>query len=115
MHTLAIANVNYIEWMMGYPKDWTKVRKFKRSTGKQQSNQREDPGDEDDGVQTQTPPLPVVVNTSSTRPKVRYNGMHMLMKDMPGKDIKEVAAAWRNLSPESKSSYTQRAVAFQTE
>lgn len=108
MHTIVIANVNYIEWMMGYPKDWTKSHKFKKRVAK--TVVVEDDADEQ-SIQTPSSPAIVSIRTEP-RPK-RYNGMHMLMKDMPGKDIKEVAAAWRALSQERKDVYTKQALSFQ--
>jgi hypothetical protein len=108
MHTLVIANVNYVEWMMGYPKNWTKVNKYKRSP-----NAIRSPPISDDVEDTPLVPtsLTTIPTQTTPRPK-RYNGMHMLMREMPGKDIREVAVAWRALSPDQKAEYSKRALSI---
>ncbi len=96
LHTQVLPNVNYIEWMMGFPANWTKVSKFKKS--KKQTPEAPTESPEENTPQTTT-------NVSEvTRP--RYNGMHLFMKDFPGKDIKQVATAWKALSDEKRKEYS---------
>lgn len=95
-HSYVIANVNYVEWMMGYPKDWTRVRKYKKQIRHE--------ADDTKSVEVDPPIVPTV--KTSTR---RYNGMHVLMREMIGKDIREVAKAWRSLTAEQKKNYSERA------
>ena len=35
--TIAIQNVNYVEWLMGYPADWTRVNHYERRPGSRSS------------------------------------------------------------------------------
>lgn len=104
---LIISNVNYIEWMMGYPKDWTKVIKYKKSGNKAVSE------DEDVEKQQTYSGAPTNVNTKPVNPdgkkRCKYNGMHVLMREMPGKDIRVVAEAWRNLSEVDRALYSKKA------
>lgn len=99
LHTVATANVNYIEWMMGYPIDWTRVTVTTPATPTSTPTTLSD--DDDNSVTQQ--------QVTVVKPKCRLNGMHILMRDNPGKDIPTVAALWRELSKEEKEQYTVRA------
>ena len=100
-HAYMIANVKFIEWMMGYPEDYTKAPKYNNTKA------------------TTTPTTTNITTTATTRkPKQslslssstrRYNGMHVLMKENPGKTIKMVAQIWNELNDEQKREYSQKA------
>lgn len=122
LHSIMVPNVNYIEWMMGYPKDWTKIpndnNKYRTRLPSASSSKpepylscNEQPNI---GIPQRTPtppspsgpaPQPSPTHTAHTR----YNGMHMLMREMPRKDIKQVATAWRLLTPQEKERYSKKA------
>lgn len=90
LSTIVIPNVNYIEWMMGYRADWTRIDKTKQDLQQEKKTAR--------------PTTP----TSSVPPhpkKLKHNGMHVFMKENPGKDVKTIAAMWRILSPQEKIAY----------
>lgn len=105
LHSMVIANVNYIEWMMGYPKDWTKSSKYKSQKSKSSKSQTDKHIEKEANI-VEKPTKPHGVQ------RLRYNGMHVLMKEMPGKNIQTVAAAWRAMSKESKEAYTNKARAM---
>lgn len=135
LHNHLIANVNYVEWMMGYREDWTKVSQvFNPPTATLLRNRTAAAAavvassDEDDIINVIVPgttplrvasriaPAPRVRNRStastSTTNRYKLNGMHILMKDNPGKDVKLVAQMWRSLTLEEKATYTARALIF---
>lgn len=106
LHTGIIPNVNYIEWMMGYPVNWTRVTKYKKAS--QSIIAPAEP--EETVIQEQTEPVSQErAPTTGSKKHPSYNGMHVLMKEMPGKGIKEVADAWRELTAEQRKSYSCRA------
>jgi DNA (cytosine-5)-methyltransferase 1 len=85
LHTILTPNVNFIEWMMGYPRDWTKI--------------------ENNNASIQRPVTPPKNAGKSSR----YNGMHVFMKEHPGKSIIQIAKLWKALDADTKYDYTQRA------
>lgn len=97
LHTVATANVNYIEWMMGFPIDWTLVKSTKPAP-----------------LENEEAPLDESCPENAPAPKSqhRLNGMHIFMRDNPGKDIATIASMWRALTPEQKQGYTARARAM---
>jgi hypothetical protein len=97
IHTIVGPNVNYVEWMMGYPTDWTKVD-IKVAAG------------EDDSVVAEEEPIVAesVVKPAVVAPKkVIYNGMHAFMKEHVGKDIKSIAILWKALNAAEKVRYSE--------
>jgi hypothetical protein len=83
--SVCVPNVNYIEWMMGYKPDWTKVA-------------------------ADAPVTPCTTPKHQVGPtKSRINGMHIFMRENPGKDVKTIAAMWRALTDESRADYTRKA------
>lgn len=98
-----VPNVNYLEWMMGYPPDWTKVTSYvrERSGGTSLNNSNNKASDDADIPRDQP-----MKNKNNPRPK---NCMHLFMKDSPGKDVRQVAIMWRELSQDKKNEYRQRA------
>ena len=132
---VAVANVNYIEWMMGYAKDWTKVHNFKKvpktklTGGEDGTEDRgysfddasmpQDQG-EDSGCEGKPKNLTATTprrsrrrrcasSTASMTTRHSYNGMHMFMRDNVGKDVRQVAALWKTLSAEEKAHYSKLA------
>lgn len=105
MHTVVLPNVNYIEWMMGYPKDWTKVSDFTKK--KQQKEGPVTPEEPQENKQD-------VLQTKTRQQKSRfvYNGMHVFMKEHRGKDIKSIAVLWKELSKTQKQEYSEKAKAL---
>jgi len=120
LHTFATANVNYIEWMMGYPTDWTKVKEQEQSklieNDNDNANDNDNDNDNDNANENESEnenEIPEILQSRpKPKPKCRLNGMHALMRDNPGKDIPTVAGMWRALSPEEKQRYTARARAL---
>ncbi|NDA62563.1 hypothetical protein EB118_19925 [bacterium] len=82
-----IPSVNYIEWMMGYPKDYTHV-----------------PGPKC----TKLKPESTCIEESRSKPRsgFKYNGMHAFMKTISGKrDIQSVAKRWNELTEQQKNHF----------
>ena len=104
-HSHVVPNVRYIEWMMGFKADWTKVKiGHKRTTIEVNNPVRS--SDE------------VTITSSDIPPKKQcrtscYNGMHMLMKEHPGKGIMEVVSMWRAMDPIKKEEYCAKAKEYQ--
>ena len=81
LSNVVIPNVNYIEWMMGYRENWTRIEKTKQDLQYEKKTQPK---------------------------KSKYNGMHVFMKENPGKDLRTIASMWRTLSAEEKISYKNK-------
>lgn len=118
MHALVLPNVNYIEWLMGYPADWTKSVKYTKQPSRSRARAAADPATSEEEDQELSQPRtkgrrtrhkPVAADSADDNRPKRYNGMHVLMREMQGKDIKEVAAAWRALAPEQRHEYSKKA------
>ncbi|NBP00491.1 MAG: hypothetical protein EBU90_10285 [Proteobacteria bacterium] len=92
-----IPSVRYIEWMMGYPADYTYVPPRPDATGSPPPDHEIDPDLEETGTGT----------SSHAQPRqVKYNGMHAFMKTITGKkDIPTVAKLWNGLSEERKAHF----------
>jgi hypothetical protein len=82
--SIVIPSVNYIEWMMGYSKDWTRIPQPLQQEKKQ-------------------------LNLKQSTNKSKRNGMHVFMHENPGKDVKTIASMWRTLDPSIKAKYTAKA------
>lgn len=105
LHQIVIPNVNYIEWMMGYPKDWTKISVSKIKNSQYQTKQKVIKEHE----VVENPNLdinPIKIKEKQTQ---KYNGMHAFMREQSGKDVRQVASMWRVLSDEEKLKYKQMA------
>lgn len=99
---LAVPSVNYIEWMMGYPRDWTRVAGAKK-------------------VEAKPPPveesLPPAEPTPTQKTRVaRVNGLQVYMSELKdkggGKDIKSAAASWKAMTDAQREEYSARARAY---
>ena len=125
LHLYLLPNVNYIEWMMGFPKDWTKANSYVKaksyranvqSVGSLAAPASElDVEVEDTSVamtndeHDNNTPTPTIETPSVAIKKPKYNGMHMLMREHKGKDIVAVSALWKQLSVEERKIYSERA------
>lgn len=97
LHTFVLPNIQYIEWMMGYPKDWTKTSFFNKKPIKHPEI-------------TITPPDDVSIaetsNTAATtKRRFGFNAMHAFLKEQKGKSVTEVAKLWRELDQDKKAHY----------
>jgi DNA (cytosine-5)-methyltransferase 1 len=129
--SVAIANINYIEWMMGYEKDWTKISASMRSKprvgnnmfgegeendiesdtiGSGEGNGNKETGSERGSVRGGSK-LGVRKSTvcGVSVKKTSYNGMHVFMKENQGKDVKQVASLWKALATEERARYSDLA------
>jgi len=114
-----VVNVNFIEWMMGYTKDWTKVRTKSMSGSKRSEVVEAGEDDVSEGLELSTDTQeasiePSLVPTPKPKPvcekkPFKYNGMHVFMKEHPSMDIRKVASLWKELNVEQKAVYSQRA------
>lgn len=113
---VVVPNLNYLEWMMGYPPDWTKVSGGVSgvsgvSGGGGGGGSVSGGGGGGRSGKGSVSGVSGGRNGSASgggfgRPK---NCMHLFMKDSPGKDVRQVAILWRELSDEKKNEYRLRA------
>lgn len=119
-HKKTIPSINYVEWMMGYESDWTRVSGFGNggpSRGRRVRDvESEDGGEEEEKNEAvavgkkRTRSVRTRRSGTSTNLKTKgLNGMHVFMKANPGKDVKEVAKLWKGLSAEERGVYSARA------
>ena len=100
---LVVPNVQYLEWLMGYPADWTKIDvpvSVDNVTVVQKAS--DEISYDDQIVATSKKRIRTRTVVSNTRPK---NGMHVFIKDNPGKDVRQIAILWRELPEETKTAY----------
>lgn len=91
MAEVAVPNVTYIEWMMGFPQDWTKTVPRVADEPCGEMIEKESTG-----------------NVKRQTDAPWKNGFHVFMEANPGKNIKEVAALWRALPADVKEEYKAR-------
>lgn len=118
-HNNMVPNINYIEWMMGFEKDWTKLHshstiQIQKQTRKPSLKQGSDDEEHEDApcIQSNEPVTkPKVYDHDATYiPKKKsLNGMHMFMKNQPGKDVKQIARMWADLETTEKQRYSMLA------
>jgi DNA (cytosine-5)-methyltransferase 1 len=104
-HAVAVVNVSYVEWMMGYVANWTKITQ--RTLPRTQSRRSES---EPDASEDFTP----THDMKPPRKSSCVNGMHILMREHPGKSIPLVACIWRALSLQERARYTEEARKLRT-
>jgi hypothetical protein len=154
LHTQLVPNVNYVEWMMGYPADWTKIShestpipmppsraavaraaaaaKAATPAGVPEAEAEAEAeagegseeeagaaeGEEEAGEGEEKPKKAAAASKKAPKkpaaPKAaggvsRLHGMHMYMREHPGKDVPTVAKLWKELSDEQKAVYSLRA------
>ena len=110
---LVIPNMNYLEWLQGYPADWTKIPDLVVVKSSSKAANAADADvvieDHDDMLQKSkyaSMAYKQPLKEKITRPK---NGMHLFIKDNPGKDVRQVAILWRELPEETKTAYKTKA------
>jgi DNA (cytosine-5)-methyltransferase 1 len=121
---IAIQNVNYVEWMMGYPADWTRVNMYEKGYQRTTTKNDDDGGDggcdamnDDDDAEERDDAEDVPdtgrrkkrSRSTSTQQPYKLNGMHVLMREFKGLDIKAVSEKWRSLTPDQRQQYSNRA------
>ena len=113
VQSIVQANVEYIEWMMGYPRNWTRVsngtyvarqRSMCNQTGQGKDDDDFEQNSDDSDLQS-----PSKVSSLKKPTKRRLNGMHVFMRENPGKDIRQISAMWNALSDERKKEYSEQA------
>lgn len=132
VHTRFYVNPHFIEWMMGYEPDWTKIKGAYKSRGggsrggAKGSSTDDDvdgggsnEGGDDEGEAAIAPAVTgrgrrstaATTTAGNSRPSRRgaVNGLHILMREHPGKHIVEVNKIWRSMTDEQKDVYRQRA------
>jgi hypothetical protein len=111
LHTIAVPNVNYIEWMMGYPKDWTKVSTLYCRRAVPSSNNRHALVNDADDTTTTNSDEPNQPPIGNKRKRNTLNGMHIFMRENSnkGKTISQISQLWSQLSNDIKALYKQRA------
>jgi DNA (cytosine-5)-methyltransferase 1 len=87
-HLAVLPDPRYVEWMMGLPRDWTRV------------SEPEPREPEPRELEPAREPEPR---------RARLNGMHLFMRDCPGHNISEASALWRALPPERRAEYSAEA------
>lgn len=118
---LVVPNMAYLEWLQGYPADWTKVEgtvpyKVTNDLGNATNT---------NGMANAANGMANYIDEESTKPTRHAqpsnrnhnhapilrpkNGMHLFMKKCPGKDVKTVAILWRELTEDVKTEYKNMA------
>lgn len=92
LHQRLIPDVNYIEWMMGYSKDWTSPNKGLASPNGEPKAPKEC---------RETP-------AKSAR-RCNVSGLNLYHRDHPNVNIKTITTLWNELPPETKEEYRGRA------
>lgn len=146
LHSMLVPSVNYVEWMMGYPKDWTRLDRegtggaipmplaraaVARARLLQDGEDAEDVeadegvdggdgGGGDEGDEGEPTVVKGKAKKAAAKPKAktaaakpRLHGMHLYMREHPGKDVPTVAKLWRALTDEEKAVFSERAKAAQ--
>ena len=100
LYTILIPNINYIEWLMGYEKDWTRLKNIVKtqeivpSTSLEIASEEHEKGDA------------VIAITK----KWKGNGLHLYMKEVhPGKPVKEIIKYWHDLPENEKVVFKNKA------
>ena len=105
---VVVPNVNYIEWMMGYPPNWTRIPANGSKTSFKSCGER---GEREGTESSMCTDALVCTPPQMQRPKQKraLNGMHVFMRENPGKDVVQVAKLWRELTDDEKVQYRVRA------
>jgi hypothetical protein len=128
MHKQLVPNPRYIEWMMGFPRDWTNVpdatdraRPQRPQRPRRRDNGAVTDGDGADGTDGADGAIgPGANGANGTRPRgardnavqepkqFRRNGMHLLMTER-GLGVRAASAIWRAMSVDERAVYSARA------
>lgn len=116
----AVANARYVEWMMGYEQDWTKIKedpdsahKFGRVRKIQPSGPVDvgeggegDEGDEGHEAEVDARVKRKVKVNDKVIGRIRWNGMHMFMREHPKNDVRSIAKLWKALPVDKRARFT---------
>ncbi len=121
LHKVIVPNVNYVEWMMGFPKDWTKVKSnFVCSTDdnrgiRNRAGTNDYVTDDDNEIgPALTSDNQMDIRMDKKKKKSWVSGFHIFIRHNPGKDIKYAAQQWRNLTEEEKQRYKDMKSEYQS-
>jgi DNA (cytosine-5)-methyltransferase 1 len=120
---IVIQNVNYVEWMMGYPADWTRVSKFERPVkysvaaasndaddGLEYENEYDgEVGTRTKGSKSARKSTGTSTTTTTTKQPYKMNGMHVLMRENKGLDVRAISEKWRSLTDAERQEYSRKA------
>jgi hypothetical protein len=81
-----LPDARYVEWMMGFPRDWTLAPE-------REAAER----------------APAAAASAEPRPRARLNGLHMFMRECPGHNVSAASALWRALTPARRAEYSAAA------
>ena len=93
MHKQIVPSPEYVEWMMGFPANWTRVAAAQTEPAR---------SSRPDGA------APVARAQAQQERVFRRNGMHVLMRDR-SLGVRPASAVWRALSPAERATYSERA------
>lgn len=100
-------NIQYIEWLMGYDKDWTRIL---QTVVKQASSSSGGGAPEDVSIEQDAGPSTPPPTASSLVPAKRINALNLYHKEVfPHKSINDICKVWRELSAAEKKKYSDRA------
>lgn len=137
LHQSLYVNVNFVEWLMGYEKDWTKCTGYssiKSNASKAASKivsasaHIDDEGDDGDdnsegnedseasanadnasSSSHQRTKARKTTNVATMKPKSSINGMHIFMRDNPNKPLTVISQMWKGLAADVKAEYGAKA------
>jgi hypothetical protein len=117
-----IPNIQYLEWIMAYPKDWTRINK-KIKDIKQEAREAHELSDDISEIHDDTNATDQdnkqTKNAKKRKPRIvkdkkeskGTNAMHLFFKDNPGKDVRTITELWQSLDPIEKTKYMETAKA----
>ncbi len=126
MHKQIVPNPRYVEWMMGFPEDWTRVdvpattpierRPSYRSQRSNGQDGTDETGGTEDGPSEANGPVRASRASRASRPirpndgerVFRRNGMHVLMSDR-SLGVRAASVVWRAMSLAERAVYSERA------
>ena len=130
MHKQIVPNPRYVEWMMGFPQDWTRVdvpattpmrpsyraNRTSGSGGSSGHDGAEGTDADDGGVEgavgttrtTRSPRPPRPIRPNDGERVFRRNGMHVLMSDR-SLGVRAASVVWRAMSLAERALYSERA------
>jgi hypothetical protein len=120
-HHSLYANVHFIEWMMGYEKDWTKVSSYTTKSFRNKSNPPISNGEDQFDTNGETEEESMGLQNENelsresskmitkTTKKKSLNGMHLFMRENPGKAITEISGLWKQLPQSARDAFCQAA------
>jgi site-specific DNA-cytosine methylase len=114
LYKVIVPNVNYIEWMMGFPKDWTRVKSS--SLAPFAPDNPSSPIDDEclgEGLAATKSRADRADNVKKKKSWV--SGFHIFIRHNPGKDIRYAAQQWRKLTEAEKQRYKDMKSEYQSQ